>query len=122
MKNILFILITTLSFSVSAKDSAPPVIDAFISVLDPTHLNSVRVNIENSTASEGKITISEIDFGDGFIAANKADVVHTYTSNALFNIKITITDQKGKSSVLNRQVDINSNYLYNNIVVLIFGF
>lgn len=95
-----------------SKKSKLPVIDAYITVLDPQHLTSVRVSIENSK-EDNKIKRSEINFGDGFVS-NKKDVIHQYAQDGVYNINIKVWDNKNTMSQYSKFVDVASNLVFSD--------
>ncbi len=92
----LLFFVSVNAFAGQSKNN-PPVIDAYISVLDEAHLSSVRVNIEKSQDSDGKIERTEIDFGDGFLSSAK-DVIHRYAADGSYNITVKAWDNKNAMS------------------------
>ena len=113
MKLLLFSLVSTLLLTgvqSQAKQDLPPMINAYITVLDPQHLNSVRVNIEKSEAEAGKISKSEINFGDG-VKSEKMDVIHSYAANGTYNIVIKVWDKKNLTAQYSKSIEIASNLI-----------
>lgn len=115
MKNNLtsFVLLLLCVFNVEAHNNnsnKKPVIDAYISILDAQHLTSVRVNIENSDDPDGKITKTEINFGDGFVSS-KDDVIHQYAADGVYTITIKAWDNKNAVSVVTKNIDVASNLI-----------
>lgn len=95
----------------SGKSNQAPVIDAYISLNSENNLRELRVNLENSYDSDGKIEKYEIDFGDGFIS-NKLDVLHSYASDADYTILIKVWDNKGLKSEYSKVVAVRSNLVF----------
>ncbi|MBY0553600.1 PKD domain-containing protein [bacterium] len=115
MKNNLtsFVLLLLCVFNVEAHNNnsnKKPVIDAYISILDAQHLTSVRVNIEKSDDPDGKITKTEINFGDGFVSS-KDDVIHQYAADGVYTITIKAWDNRNAVSVVTKNIDVASNLI-----------
>ena len=95
----------------SGKKNQAPVIDAYISLQNESNLRAIRVNLQNSYDSDGKIEKYEIDFGDGF-KTNKADAIHAYGSDANYTIRIKVWDNKDLKSEYSKVVQIRSNLVF----------
>lgn len=101
-----FLLFVSVNVNAAPIKNSPPVIDAYITVLDEAHLSSVRVNIEKSFDSDGKIERTEIDFGDGVVSA-KSDLIHQYSLDGVYIISIKAWDKKGLMSQYSQSIDVS---------------
>lgn len=80
---VVLILLVSLNSFANQNRNNPPVIDAYITVVDEDHLSTIRVNIERSRDTDGKIERSEINFGDGFKSSDK-DIVQLMSVQIMF--------------------------------------
>jgi alpha-tubulin suppressor-like RCC1 family protein len=107
------ILTSILLFSsLSSATNKPPVIDAYVTVLDAQHLRSLYVNLDKTSDPNGKIIKTEVNFGDGFISAN-TNIIHEYAADGTYNLRIRAWDNKNAVSELNQSVNIASNLVFN---------
>lgn len=111
------VLALLFSFNVKAHNNSnnnqKPIIDTYISILDAQHLTSVRVNIEKSDDPDGKITKTEINFGDGFVSS-KDDVIHQYAADGVYTITIKAWDNRNAVSVVTKNIDVASNLIFSD--------
>ncbi len=54
------------------------------------------------------------NFGDGYSAFGTANVTHTYTAAAVYNVSVTITNACGNATTISNSVNINVNAAFPN--------
>ncbi len=103
----------------------PPVIDAYITQVDPLNLNMIRVNIQNSNDPDGKIVKTEINV-NGNLFSNMNEVYYTepitnrwsftvpgrlpklYSLKGQIPVEIKIWDNKNAMTTKTFYVDANN--------------
>ena len=63
------------------------------------------VDATQSTDADGGVVEYSVDFGDGFVSDDPA-AVHTYGADGLYDITVTVTDNRGASNSTTSQVDV----------------
>ncbi|MBC7421145.1 MAG: PKD domain-containing protein [Bdellovibrio sp.] len=113
MKNFILLATTFTSLLCFPKAAIaankPPQIDAYIVQAGPEQLQSVRVDLKNTKDTDGTISHTEINFGDGFISTNKNET-HTYTRPGTYTITVRAWDNANAASTLQKQVEVNSDF------------
>lgn len=116
MKKSLLSVITILFLALTVK-AAPPIIDAFVTILDPQHLDLVRINLDNSTDPDGKIVSTEVDLGvNPQVIDNRRDfITNAYEGKfktTPYSIKIKATDNKNEVSQIIKTIKPNRDLQY----------
>ena len=105
------------------KVNQPPVVDAYITILDPQHLDSVRVNISKSYDPDGSIVRTRMIISAPGVAAveNENDHIFTYKVPSyvfppIYTITVYAWDDSGAQSVYSKNVELNSDYKLNDVI------
>jgi len=96
--------------------NAPPDAQFDFSPTNPEVLDTVQFN-DNSTDPNGDNTITkwEWDFGDGttqtITNSTNGDTTKSYSETGTFDVKLTVTDDKGASDSITKQVQVGGEEL-----------
>jgi len=105
MKTIVLVLGCFL-FSIVANASENP----YIELAQPSDLTEVHVNTSQFNPKNGKVTKTEISFGDGTVVTNNSDAYHKYASAGNYTITVKIWTSLNGMSTFSKTVDINPQY------------
>lgn len=111
-----FIVTLTVTDNLGAKNSVsqqipvtavnqPPIARFTFSPTAPTTATPVNFDASSSSDPDGTIAAYTWDFGDGSTGAG-AGVSHIFTTAATYVVTLTVTDNKGASNTVNRNVTI----------------
>jgi len=86
----------------------PPVVALSVSPASGSAPLSVTASTAGSTAPNGSIASTSIDFGDGTAAASGASASHVYSAAGSFTVKATVTDNLGTKGSAQTSVSITA--------------
>jgi len=86
----------------------PPVVALSVSPASGSAPLSVTASTAGSTAPNGSIASTSIDFGDGTAAASGASASHVYSAAGSFTVKATVTDNVGTKGSAQTSVSITA--------------
>ena len=118
MKTLFLIIaaLFTANFSLAAKPNVPPVIDAYITLLEPARMNSVRVNISKSFDPDGKIVKTRMALAAAgqIPVENVNDYIFTvpnpsYFFPPIYQLTITVWDNDNAQSTYRKDIMLNSD-------------
>ena len=127
LKMLFFVsLLLPLTLVAQAQTNKLPIIKPYITLVSPTDLGSIRVNIEKSNDPDGTISRTEVNFGDGFISTG-LDTTHTYNRlfpyfnlASEFQISIKVWDNKNAVSYYSQKITVNPDFKMTNAAT-VFG-
>jgi PKD repeat protein len=90
---------------VTVTANKPPVVTLSVSPASGTAPLSVTASTAGSTAPNGSIASTSIDFGDGTVV-NAASATHVYSTAGSFTVKATVTDNVGATGTAQTAVSI----------------
>ena len=79
---------------------------SFTSIPDVVNLKNINFNASGSTDPDGSIVSYSWDFGDGNTGSGQT-VSHLYSSNGIYEVKLTLNDDDGNQNVLTKDVLVN---------------
>jgi len=107
----------TVQLTVTDNDGASDNLNRNVTVVDTrqapiarftSRVSGLTVNFtDTSTDSDGTIVSRSWNFGDGGVST-LANPRHTYASGGTYSVRLTVTDNDGKSSILNKNVTVFS--------------
>jgi len=94
--------------TVTVAANKPPVVALSVSLPSGTAPLSMTASTAGSTAPNGSIASTSIDFGDGTVVS-AASATHVYSTAGNFTVKATVTDNVGAKGTAQTSVNITAS-------------
>src|SRR5205823_11321973 len=100
---------TSKTLPVTVNPSVPPVVQLSVTPSSGIAPVTVSASTAGTTAPNGSIAATSIDFGDGSPAVNAASASHTYNAAGAYTVTATVTDKIGRASCRERADMVNAS-------------